>query len=263
MQRKVLVLKHGTTNGRSRCVSNASENHESITDSSPPLQKLTEQITGPEDAMLVDLVPEIPPSGGYHYIMRAIDVFSTYLFAFPTSSQDGKKVARVNTKSKHWYLPPTTISDEGSVFLSQAIKEVAHVLGITLHYATTKHAQSIGLLKRTDASLKKALKIATGERRSRWHKYVSIAVLNKNTSYNTSIGCEPSKMFQEHVPYEVFDLKMGIRPHKLHIPNSQIVQDVPISREVTVKSDSTNSETCSTPGTTREGSPEYFRQPDG
>ena len=76
--------------------------------------------------------------------------------------------------------------------MSHVIKEVAGVLGITLKHATTKHAQTIGLLERSHASIKQALKIETGERRSMWLKYINIAVLNYNTSYHTSIGCEPS-----------------------------------------------------------------------
>ena len=76
--------------------------------------------------------------------------------------------------------------------MSQVIKEVTGVLGITLKHATTKHAQTIELLERSHASIKQALKIESGERKSLWHKYINIAVLNYNTSYHTSIGCEPN-----------------------------------------------------------------------
>ena len=48
--------------------------------------------------------------------------------------------------------------------MSQIIKEVAEVLGITLQHATTKHAQTIRMLQRTQASLKETLKIETGSR---------------------------------------------------------------------------------------------------
>ena len=127
--------------------------------------------------------------------------------------------------TKQAYLPTTIFSDRGSVFMSQLIKEVAEVLGITLQHATTKHAQTIGMLERTHVSLKKTLKIETVERRSMWHKYVNIVVLNYNTSYHTSIGCEPSTAFHGGVPYDVLDLKMGIRPQKMHTPNSQFSED--------------------------------------
>ena len=79
--------------------------------------------------------------------MTAIDVFSRYLFAYPTSNQDVKTVAKViiNIMTKHAYLPTTLISDKGTAFISHVGEEVAGVLGITLKHATTKHAQTIGL----------------------------------------------------------------------------------------------------------------------
>ena len=203
-----------------------SRTHRSLT--RPPLQNENEHITAPEDAMQIDLVPELPPSGGYENIVTAMDVFSRYLFAYPTSNQDAKTIAKVliNIMTKHAYLPTTLISDKGTAFMSHVIKEVAGVLGITLKHATTKHAQTIGLLERSHASIKQALKIETGERRSLWHKYINIAVLNYNTSHHISIGCEPSRVFHGRIPYNVLDLKLGIRLQQQPIPNSQIAQEV-------------------------------------
>ena len=193
-----------------------------------PLQNPIEHINAPEDVMPIDLVPGLPPSRGYENIVTARDVFSRYLFAYPTSNQDATTIAKVifNIMTKHAYLPTTLISDKGTAFTSHVIKEVASVLGITLKHATTKHAQTIGLLERSHASIKQSLKIKTGERRSLWHKYISIAVLNYNTSYHSSIGSEPSRVFHGRIPYNILDLKMGIRPQKTSSPDSKIVQDV-------------------------------------
>ena len=47
----------------------------------PELLNLPEWDLGPEDAMQIDLLPNLPPSGGYQTVMTAIDVFSRYLFA--------------------------------------------------------------------------------------------------------------------------------------------------------------------------------------
>ena len=188
----------------------------------PPLQNPSEHNTAPEDAMQTDLVPELLPSGGYENIVTAMDVFSRYFFAYPTSNQDTKSIAKVliNIMTTHAYLPTTLISDKGTAFMSHVIKEVAGVLGNTLKHDTTKHARTFGLLERSHASIKQALKIETGERRSFWHKYINIAVLNYNTSYHTSIGCRPSRVFHGRIPYNVLDLKLGIRPQQQPIPTS-------------------------------------------
>ena len=110
--------------------------------------------------------------------------------------------------------------------MSHVIKGGAGVLGITLTHATTKHAQVIGLPERFRTSIKEALKIETGERRSMWHKYVHFAVLNYNTSYHTSIGCEPIRVFHGRISYIILDLKLGRRLQQQPIPTSQIAHDV-------------------------------------
>ena len=153
-----------------------------------------------------------------------MDVFSRYFFAYPTSNQDAKTIAKVLIiiMTKHAYLPTTLISDKGTAFMSQVIEEVTGVLGITLRHATTKHAQTIGLLERSHASIKQALRIETGKRRSWWHKYVSIAVPNYNTSYHASIGCEPSRVFHGRFPYSILDINMGIQPQEISLQTRRL-----------------------------------------
>ena len=172
--------------------------------------------------MQIVLVPGLPLSGGYENIVTAMDVFSRYLFAYLTSSQDARTVAKVliHIMTKHAYLPTTLISYEGTAFTSHVIKEVAGVLGITLKHAITMHSQTIGLLERSHASIKQSLKIERGERRLLWHKYINLSVLTYNTSYHSSIGCEPSRVFNGRIPNNILDLKMGIRPQKIPSPDS-------------------------------------------
>ena len=88
------------------------------------------------------------------------------------------------------------------------------------------------MLEPSHASIKQTLKTETGKRRSLRHKYVSIAVVNYNTSYHASIGCESSREFHGCIPYIVLDLKKCICPKKTPPPNSQIVYDVLEQREM-------------------------------
>ena len=60
--------------------------------------------------------------------------------------------------TRHAYLPTLIITDKGSVFVSQVIHEVAEKLGINLKHATTKHAESVGVLERAHATIKTSLK---------------------------------------------------------------------------------------------------------
>ena len=157
-----------------------------------------------------------------------IDVFSRYLFAYPTQIVTAKTIGRciVDVMTRHAYLPTLFLSDKGSQFRSEVVAEIMQILEIQISHASTKHAQTIGTLERTHASIKTALKISTGERRSMWHKYVQIAVMNDNTTYHETIGCEPSTVFHGRIPYNVLDLKLGIKPKWKTTPNSDIAEQL-------------------------------------
>ena len=128
--------------------------------------------------------------------------------------------------TRHAYLPTLILSDKGSQFRSEVVAEITQILEIQISHASTKHAQTIGILERTHASIKTALKISTGERRSIWHKYVQTAVMNYNTTYHETLGCEPSTVFHGRIPYNVLDLKLGIKPKWKTTPNSDIAEQL-------------------------------------
>ena len=73
----------------------------------PELLNLPEWDFGPEDAMQIDLLPNLQTSGGYQTVMTAIDVFSRYLFAYPLIEATAADVAKViiDIMTKHSYLP--------------------------------------------------------------------------------------------------------------------------------------------------------------
>ena len=184
-----------------------------ITRITPELIHIPEWDLGPKDLMQIDFLPELPPSGGYENIITAIDVFSRYAFAYPVSNPTAVNTAKViiDIMTRHAYLPTLIITDKGSVFVSQVIHEVAETLGKNLKHATTKHAQTIAVLERALATIKTSLKMASGEYRKQWHKYLPIAILNYNTTYHPSIDCEPSRVFHGRVPHNILDHKLGLR----------------------------------------------------
>ena len=179
----------------------------------PDLIHIPEWDLGPEELMQIDLLPEKPPSGGYGKIITEIDVLSRYAFANPVSNPTAVNTAKViiDIMTRHANLPTLIITDKGSVLESQSIHEVAEKLGKYLKHATTRHAQTIGVLERAHATIKTSLKVASGKYRKQWHNYLPIAILNYNTTYHSSIDCEPSRVFQGRVPHNILDHKLGLR----------------------------------------------------
>ena len=100
----------------------------------PEILNLPEWDLGPEDAIQIALLPNLPTSGGYQTAMIVIDVFSRYLFVYPLIEATATNVAKViiDIMTKHLYLPTILITDKGSAFTSTIIAEKSQILGITL-----------------------------------------------------------------------------------------------------------------------------------
>ena len=194
----------------------------------PELIHIPEWDPGPEDLMQMDPLPELPPSGGYENIITAIDVFSRYAFAYPVSNPTAVNTTKIiiDIMTRHAYLPTLIITDKGSVFVSQVIHEVAEILGKNLKHATTKHAQTIGVLERAHATINTSLKMASGEYRKQWHKYLPIAILNYITTYLSSIDCEPSRVFHGRIPHNILDQKLGLRFNPNIAPTTDFAEEL-------------------------------------
>ena len=109
-----------------------------------------------------------------------MDVFSRYRIAYPVTDASATSTAKViiDIMTKHTYLPTTLITDKWTAFTAKLVAEVAQILGIQIKCATTKHPQTIGKLERTHGSLETNLKMASGDYRRQWHKYLPLALLN-------------------------------------------------------------------------------------
>ena len=117
---------------------------------------------------------------------------------------------------------PSGITDLGTQFNAQVTHEVAAVHGIELKHATMKHHQTIGLLERTHASVKMHQKTATGEFRNDHN----LAVLNHNTTYHASLGCESSRVFHGRIPHNILDYKLGNNSNPRYQPQVDVAEEI-------------------------------------
>ena len=116
----------------------------------PKMINNTEYVLGPEDILEIDILPNLSNSAGYQNIVTIIDVFSRHLFAYPTQNATAKTIGRciVDDMTKHTYLPTLILSDKGSQFRSEVVAEITQILEIQISHASTKHAQTIGILEK-------------------------------------------------------------------------------------------------------------------
>ena len=86
----------------------------------------TEHVLGPEDILKIDILPNLPNSAGYQNIITMIDVFSRYLFAYPTQNATAKTIGRciVDVMIRHAYLPTLILSNKWSHIMSKVVAEI-------------------------------------------------------------------------------------------------------------------------------------------
>ena len=175
----------------------------------PPLQKIYDPCDGPEDLLEIDIVGPLPASNGFTHILTAVDVFSRYLFAVPLKRPDTHSVVRglLSIFTKHAYVPKHILTDKGTAFTAELLSEIAKAADIHISHATIKHAQTIGMVERTHAKLKKILKISVNADRPQWDRFVDIAIMAHNTTYHDSLKCSPTEIFHGRTPYNPLDLQ--------------------------------------------------------
>ena len=163
--------------------------------------------------MQIDLVGQFQ-SPVYKYVLSGIDVFSKYLLAVPLTSAHAGTVAKALVSIFFYsYIPTKILSDFGTSFVAELIHELSKLLEIHLEHASLKHPQTIGVVERSHAAVKRILKLKTDEKWTTWYRYDDLATFIHNTSYHSSIGCTPSSLFHGREPIKPIDLRF--RSHAL------------------------------------------------
>ena len=69
---------------------------------------------GPEICLEIDILPNLPSSIDYKHILTMMDVFSRYLFPYPTQDVTAKTVARciVDVMTRHCFLPTVILTHQ-------------------------------------------------------------------------------------------------------------------------------------------------------
>ena len=149
-----------------------SDNSQLITE----LINVPENDRGPVDVTQINLLPELLPGGGYENSVTAIDVFSQYVFGYLVFNLTAGNTTKVFVTVKiRQDLPALMITDKGSIFVSDVIHELAVFLGITLHHTRTKHAQTLGTLKKNVSHKIGVTENFPGEFCQQWHKFLPLS----------------------------------------------------------------------------------------
>ena len=119
------------------------------------------------------------------------------------------------------------VTDLGTDFTSQLLRELSKTLQIELKHATIRHAQKIGLFERNPGPLKQFLKMHRNSYGENWHYQLYLAIFVHNTTYNASIGCTPSDLFHGRPPNTPLDLRFHNRQFRTYQPSFESLRQLP------------------------------------
>ena len=126
--------------------------HETLT---VPLFPVISNTCLPAYMLQIDIVGQLPNSGGYSYILTGMDVFSKYIFSQPLFSISALTFCKFLMQwfMLHSYIPVVILSDQGSQFTSRMLEELSTLLEFKIGHATVKHAQTLGAIERSHGPL--------------------------------------------------------------------------------------------------------------
>ena len=161
-----------------------------------PLQKMP-LIDKPFKRVAIDLVgPISPPSEeGHGYILTLIDFATRYPEAVPLKTIDTETVAEalVNIFSRLG-VPEEILSDLGTQFVSDCMKEVTRLLSIKQITTTPYHPMCNGLTEKFNGTMKLMLKRLCSEQPRQWHRFINPLLFAYREVPQESTGFSPFEL---------------------------------------------------------------------
>ncbi|GFO39480.1 Zinc finger protein [Plakobranchus ocellatus] len=111
---------------------------------------------------------------GHRFILTLVDYATRFAEAVPLRKIDTESVAEalVDIYSRLG-VPEEVLSDQGTQFISDCMKEVCRLLGIKQKTTTPYHPMCNGLVERFNATRKTCLRRLCSEQPRQWHRYIN------------------------------------------------------------------------------------------
>ncbi|XP_072015789.1 uncharacterized protein [Amphiura filiformis] len=157
----------------------------------------TPLIEAPFERIAVDLVGPIKPvtDRGHRYIIVLVDYATRYPEATPLKSIDTETVAEaLLTIYSRLGIPKEVLTDLGTQFVSNLMKEVNRLLSIRNLTTTPYHAMANGLVERYNGTLKQMLKRMCQERPKDWDRYIAPLLFAYRETPQESTGFSPFEL---------------------------------------------------------------------
>ena len=161
-----------------------------------PLEKMP-LIDKPFKRVTIDLVGPIGPprEDGHRYILTLVDFATRYPEAVPLKNIDTETVAEalVDIFSRMG-VPEEILSDLGTQFVSECMKEVTRLLSIKQLTTTPYHPMCNDLTEKFNGTMKSILKRLCSEQPRQWHHYINPLLFAHREVPQESTGFSPFEL---------------------------------------------------------------------
>ena len=161
-----------------------------------PFQRLP-VIDVPFSRVAIDLIGPISPvsARGARWVLTVVDVATRYPEAIPLRSITTEAVAEALVEVfSRTGLPDEILSDNGSQFTSDVMRQVCRMLSIAQLHSSVYHAQGNGLVERFNGSLKAMLRRLMSDKPTDWDRYIPAALFAYREIPQSSTGFSPFEL---------------------------------------------------------------------
>jgi transposase InsO family protein len=134
----------------------------------------------PFERVAIDLVRPIwpPTDKGNRYILTLIDYATRYPEAIALPRIETERVAEALLEMlSRGGIPPDVLTDLGTQFTSDLMKEVSRLLSFTRLSTTPYHPMCNGLVEKFNGTLKSMLRRMCAERPKDWDRYLTLSAM--------------------------------------------------------------------------------------
>jgi hypothetical protein len=146
------------------------------------------------EELTVDFIVELPESGGYDAVMVSVDRLSKRAHFIPTNTTvTALGTARLFLHHiwRHHGFPRRVVSDRGTQFVADFMKELYRLLGIEGASSTAYHPQTDGQTERVNQELEQFLRLFVNERQDNWFDLLPLAEFAYNNHVHASTQFTP------------------------------------------------------------------------
>ena len=151
----------------------------------------------PFKRVAIDLVGPITPASdkGHRYILTLVDYATRYPEAVPLKNIDTESVAEalLDVYSRVG-VPEEVLSDLGTQFVSECMKEVTRLLSIKRLTTTPYHPICNGLVEKFNGTLKRMLRRLCSDQPRQWHRFINPLLFAYREAPQESTGFSPFEL---------------------------------------------------------------------